>query len=98
VEGATTDMDRLRLLLIMQLHPSLLSQGDLERVSAALSEAGIDTRAMPFLRRAAIHSISSPAAALVDILPGRSACSTGERVFTRVLNLADQVSENRKGC
>ena len=84
---AITAIDRLRLLMIMHLHPELLPSGEFRRHHAVLSNMGVDMRALSYLRLAATDS--APAA--INEESGSSMSSAGERVFTQVLKVADQV-------
>lgn len=85
-EAGGTPEDRLRLFLLMHLHPGAVPQAEVQQYEAALRESGVDLRPLAYLRQ--MTALASTAAAAQR--PSESA-SAGGRVFSNVMRLADQV-------
>ena len=82
-EGGTAE-DRLRLFLVMHLHPGLVPPAEVQQHEEALREAGVDMRPYTFLQRQS--ALASTAAAQRPAEPA----SAGGRVFSNVMRLADK--------
>lgn len=92
-EGGTPE-DRLRLLLLMHLHPNLPA-GEVLQHEQAMKEAGADMRAHTALKRLMSESLASlqslqTSAASRQGASAASGASTGGKVFSNVMRLADQ--------
>jgi len=86
-EGGTPE-DRLRLLLLMQLHPGVVPAAEVAQYEEALRAAGTDLRAQAALQRLLRDFASTVAAAQPPVAQASS--STGGRVISNVMRLADQ--------
>lgn len=87
-DGGTAD-DRLRLFLLLQLHPSSsVPAAELSTFEAQLKEAGLDLKAASYLNE--MRAFQSTVA---QARPGAEAqaSTAGGRVFSRMMQVADQV-------
>lgn len=91
LEGGGTPDDRLRLLLLLQLHPSSsVPEADVTQYEAALREAGIELKASTYLQQMRAFQSSVAAASRQAPAEGQSA-TAGGRVFSSMLSMADKV-------
>ena len=81
--------DRLRLLLLMHLHPGLVPPNELAQHEAALKEAGTDMRPFAALKRLMSDLAANTTSTAAKPAPP-PASSTGGRVFSNVMRIADQ--------
>ena len=83
---AGTPEDRMRLLLVLYLHPGLVPASEVQQYEAALQEAGGDLRPLQYLQR-----MSATMAATAALQRPVEPASTGGRVFSKITSLADRV-------
>jgi len=87
-EGGTAE-DRLRLLLVMRLHPGLVPAAEVAQYETALREAGVDLRALSALERL-MTDFASTVGAEQRPAAQASASTGGRGVIGNVMRLADQ--------
>jgi hypothetical protein len=87
-EGGGNVEDKLRLFLLLQLHPGSIPQAEVDAHEAALREAGVDMKAYEYLKR--MSALASNAAASQRPAEGAgSSSSSGGKLMSNVMRLAD---------
>jgi len=90
MEGSGVPEDRLRLLLVLYLHPGIVPEPEVAAFEATLEAAGANMRALAFLKKmSAWRDMQSGVRERGGAASGAS--TTGGRVLSRMMQVADQV-------
>ena len=83
IAGAGTADDRLRLLLLLELHPGGVPPAEVEGYEATLKEAGIDLSPKAYVRQMRAFQQSVATARPAEANPS----TAGGRVFSRMMQV-----------
>lgn len=81
--------DRVRLLLLLHLHPGLVPKADVKQYETDLRDAGADLRAYAYLQK--MDAFASAVSSHAQLDTASQPSTTGGRMLSRAMQLADQV-------
>lgn len=91
-DAGGTHEDRLRLLLLLTLHPGAVPSAEVQQHEESLAASGVDLRALSHLRQQLQAQLANAQAlANAKRQGGDGAAEAGRGVFSNVMRLADQV-------